>query len=849
MPAVNLSPLAGAGWQFFDSSGTVLSGGLIYTYQAGTTTPQTTYTSSTGSVANTNPIVLDSSGRTPEEVWLVNGQSYKFVVKTAANVTIKTCDDINGINDYANVLVLLANTSNTSLGDALIGFKQSYGNTAYPNAVGRTVHQKLQEFVSVKDFGAVGDGVTNDWAAIQDANDAAASQNVALYFPAGVYGVDVTAAGSALEQTTSWFANNDATILRLDFGTTFTSYTMFQNNQEGLILRGLTFDGQVTTSSTPNIPNNDPAIGTYVASGDSVSETFWSQVYGVVLRGAQNTRVENCTFKNFLRAGLRIENLFDGDQRTFNIKVSKCHVQRTRGVYGDSYLFNGVEDLSVTDCTAYDYQRIAFVLEFGDAAINRIPNHVRYENCYAELGHDGITPESNLGWWTEVGQDIVHSNCQVLSSGGGFLASGNFITADQTYTSSHSYVNCAAIQVYRFMRLIGSFENSTVINVDNCFGQCIGSTTSPLAPVGSANITGYGAGMWIQADTGAGASHTAVFNITNTKMEMIDFGPTSPVNTQWAAITIANSDPPLAATAKQFQINISGFETQWLTNTGATDTTAQTVFETCASGKFGDIAVQGLYDYGSAIDARTRLAMNISNSANLSFGYIMGSFQMLDGSSLRVQNTNICLRKPTNGASDGYLHVSDCDLFDYRGDIRFQTGWWIDNCVIADANPSSIDRSSVLFGNSPESDIPRKITNCEIKRQIEMSIDGGPTNAEYKLRLMLVNNRFYIPFETESGLKLNQGAPLFAQVMLSNNAFMNDGTGSMSATASMIECNQINTSEIAFTGAGNAFDNAMVVAGGHVVQVNTAPTYNDAPQTLAAPFNTVIGAKVQFYPI
>jgi hypothetical protein len=37
---VNLSLFAGAGAQFFDNSGTILSGGLVYTYTAGTTTPQ-----------------------------------------------------------------------------------------------------------------------------------------------------------------------------------------------------------------------------------------------------------------------------------------------------------------------------------------------------------------------------------------------------------------------------------------------------------------------------------------------------------------------------------------------------------------------------------------------------------------------------------------------------------------------------------------------------------------------------------------------------------------------------------------------------------------------------------------
>ena len=69
---VNLSPLAGAGWQFFDNNGVILSGGLLYTYAAGTTTPQTTYTSSSGATPNANPIVLNSAGRIATDVWLTS---------------------------------------------------------------------------------------------------------------------------------------------------------------------------------------------------------------------------------------------------------------------------------------------------------------------------------------------------------------------------------------------------------------------------------------------------------------------------------------------------------------------------------------------------------------------------------------------------------------------------------------------------------------------------------------------------------------------------------------------------------------------------------------------------------
>jgi hypothetical protein len=95
--SVNLSAFGGVGWQFFDNSGVILSGGKIFTYAAGTTTPQATYTTSAGNVAHTNPIILDSAGRVPSgEIWLLMGYSYKFVLKTSTDVLIATYDNIFG---------------------------------------------------------------------------------------------------------------------------------------------------------------------------------------------------------------------------------------------------------------------------------------------------------------------------------------------------------------------------------------------------------------------------------------------------------------------------------------------------------------------------------------------------------------------------------------------------------------------------------------------------------------------------------------------------------------------------------------------------------------------------------
>lgn len=145
--AVYLAPTFGVGYQGFVTSNVPNAGGQVWTYLAGSSTLAATYTNNSGSIAQSNPMLLDSTGRIPSggEVWLTGGQTYKFVVQDAYGNTLGTYDNLIGIGDPSPINTTAINQSSTGnfylgngarinkINDRLFVGGATVNDGAYPN--------------------------------------------------------------------------------------------------------------------------------------------------------------------------------------------------------------------------------------------------------------------------------------------------------------------------------------------------------------------------------------------------------------------------------------------------------------------------------------------------------------------------------------------------------------------------------------------------------------------------------------------------------------------------------------------------------------------------------------------
>jgi hypothetical protein len=296
-------------------------------------------------------------------------------------------------------------------------------------AVARTAQAKMRDVVSVKDFGAVGDGVADDTAAIQAAIDYAYSQRVIENAGAGLYVQEasipvVNACGLALKLTTSL---NIPPQCEIDLSggmidaSSVSGYVFAQGTASGFWKFRLTGGVITHADSVFDLTNTNQAGGGILIDG-TVFDDVTVQVANVV---AQSTPVHfrNCRFLYVKKAATI--------QKCDFILFEDCVLRPTQGGMdtNEQVMFDNSGKLELRRLLANPGTitgspvNIAWVANRYDAAV------------YAAGGRTGVFIARDCRWGGENGSMTVVNNyaakqstapgTQVIVSGGeAFSANG-----------------------------------------------------------------------------------------------------------------------------------------------------------------------------------------------------------------------------------------------------------------------------------------------------------------------------------------------------------------------------------------------------------------------------------------
>jgi len=300
--------------QFFTANGEPLVGGKLYSYAAGTTTPLVTYTDQAGTSANTNPVILDSRGEA--SVWLGTGP-YKLRLTSATDVDIWTVDDI--YSEGAQSMQELLSAS----GSSLVGFIADGTGAAY-----RTVQAKLRDTVSVKDFGAKGDGITDDTAAINAAVTYANSLGGGtVTFPAGTYMVNASGNLTGIQMKSGVYLDLTGAKLKAK-GVNSADYRLvyFTAVSDCGVIGGEIEGDRATNSATGEQGHCVYVIANcsrILISGVTIYDAFGDGIY--LGNTSSDIKVTNCTVTNNRRNNISIVS-------ASNVFIEGCNVSNANGV-------------------------------------------------------------------------------------------------------------------------------------------------------------------------------------------------------------------------------------------------------------------------------------------------------------------------------------------------------------------------------------------------------------------------------------------------------------------------------------------------------------------------------------
>ncbi len=332
--------------QFLDANGVPVAGGFVYTYSAGTTTPLVTYTDASGSTPNADPVVLDSGGFA--NIWL-GANTYKIVLQDKHGVQIWSVDNVSNPSQIQSAC---ANTPNCFVKLDGNGFVPQ-ANLNYiqgaTNSVNRTVQNRLQDYVSVKDFGAVGNGTADDTTALQASLNWACPIGAKVFLPQGRYEVTSTITtpgacegidfgGPSDSEITGhgaqivWGGAANGTVFNV-YSTGWSKFHDFQIDGSSTAGIGLLFDAD-TTSPVVRSSQKDIFSHIYVTNvtgspGNCLQVGRLGHADDVSQSNFDDLSINHCVVGLYQAGGQTVENLYR--KITFGTSISKYSAEFDEG--------------------------------------------------------------------------------------------------------------------------------------------------------------------------------------------------------------------------------------------------------------------------------------------------------------------------------------------------------------------------------------------------------------------------------------------------------------------------------------------------------------------------------------
>lgn len=159
------SQLLGIKTRFTNDTGSPLVGGQVYTFFAGTSTLQDTYSNAALTVPNTNPVRLDDTGSA--DIFLKG--SYRIRVFDASGKFIEEQDNVTQAASQSSADALSIKVDNFETEVGKVKFDTGITVVSKNGSVERPLSEKNSESDSFKGFGATGDGINDDTPHIDDA--------------------------------------------------------------------------------------------------------------------------------------------------------------------------------------------------------------------------------------------------------------------------------------------------------------------------------------------------------------------------------------------------------------------------------------------------------------------------------------------------------------------------------------------------------------------------------------------------------------------------------------------------------------------------------------------------------